>query len=345
MNSQRIADIVAKHGLEKFRAKQIADAFFRKHVRSWSEVAGLSAAVKEKLAAEEPVLRLSEHKLLESCDRRTYKALLKLGDGRIVESVLMEPIPGHWTACISCQVGCAMACTFCATGRMGLLRNMDSEEISDQVLYWRQFMAARKMEAHLSNIVYMGMGEPFHNRRHVFDSIDELTHAETFGMGSRHISVSTSGLVKGIEELAERHPQVNLALSLHAANDELRDHLMPVANKATNLAGLAESLTAYLKKTNRKVFLEYILLDGDNDSQGHAESLANWINRVHPKHLLHVNLIVYNQTDSAHRESSKERARSFMAALEHRGVSATIRKNLGRDIDGACGQLAVMDQK
>ena len=345
MNSQRIADIVAKHGLEKFRAKQISDAFFKKHVRSWSEVAGLSAAVKEKLNAEEPVLRLTEHKLLESSDKRTYKALLKLGDGRIVESVLMEPLPGHWTACISCQVGCAMACTFCATGRMGLLRNMDSEEISDQVLYWRQFIAARKMDVQLSNIVYMGMGEPFHNRRHVFDSIDELTNAEGFGIGSRHISVSTSGLVKGIEELADRHPQVNLAISLHAASDELRDRLMPVANKAHNLDDLAESMQAYLKKTNRKIFIEYILLDGDNDSQAHAEQLATWLNKIQAKHLLHVNLIVYNQTESSHRESSRERARAFLGALEHRGVSATIRKNLGRDIDGACGQLAVMDQK
>lgn len=237
-----------------------------------------------------------------------------------------------------------MACTFCATGSMGLLRNLTSEEISDQVLFWKQFIKKRKLDARLQNVVYMGMGEPFHNKRQVFDSINELNNPETFNMGSRHISVSTSGLLKPIYEMAEKFPQVNLAISLHAANDTLRTELMPI-NKTFPLDKLAEALTDYLAKTNRKIFIEYILLDNDNDSLENAAELVQFINKVKPKKLLHVNLIVYNQTDSHHRQASRENARIFKDYLIDNGVSATIRKNLGRDIDGACGQLAVHDQK
>ncbi|MCM8530147.1 MAG: 23S rRNA (adenine(2503)-C(2))-methyltransferase RlmN, partial [Lentisphaeraceae bacterium] len=248
------------------------------------------------------------------------------------------------TACISSQVGCAMACTFCATGTMGLLRNLSSEEISDQVLYWRQFIQKNGIDARLNNVVYMGMGEPFHNKTKVFNSIEELKNPDTFNMGSRHISVSTSGLLKPIYEMAERFPQVNLAISLHAANDDLRTGMMPV-NKTFPLEKLAEALTFYLDKTNRKIFLEYILLDNENDTLKHADELVDFASKVKPSKLLHVNLIVYNQTDSSHRQASRETATRFKDYLLDRGVSATIRKNLGRDIDGACGQLAVLDQK
>ena len=190
----------------------------------------------------------------------------------------------------------------------------------------------------------MGMGEPFHNKTKVFDSIDELKNPQTFNIGSRHISVSTSGLLKPIYEMAERFPQVNLAISLHAANDNLRTGLMPI-NKTFPLDKLAEALTDYLAKTSRKIFIEYILLDGENDSITHADELVAFTNKVNPRHLLHVNLIVYNQTDSAHRQASRDNATKFKEHLQDRGVSVTIRKNLGRDIDGACGQLAVLDQK
>jgi 23S rRNA (adenine2503-C2)-methyltransferase len=344
MDSIRIENIIADYGLQKFRANQLKDAIFNHSVSSYDEVSTLKKDLREKLKVEQPLLCLSEHKIFKSSDKRTYKALLKLEDGRIIESVLMSPKPDHWTACISSQVGCAMACTFCATGTMGLLRNLTSEEISDQVLFWRQFIKKNGVDARLNNVVYMGMGEPFHNKTKVFASVDELRNPETFNMGSRHISISTSGLLKPIYEMAERFPQVNLAISLHAANDTLRTGMMPV-NKAFPLEKLAEALTDYLAKTKRKVFLEYILLDNENDSLKHADELVAFTARVQPRKLLHVNLIVYNQTDSAHRQASRENATRFKDHLQDQGVSVTIRKNLGRDIDGACGQLAVLDQE
>lgn len=344
MNTERINQIVEKYGLQKFRVAQLKKALFEDYASSYSEISTLKKDLREQLEKEEPILCMQEHVVQESSDKRTFKALLKLHDGRYIETVLMSPKPDHWTACISSQVGCAMACTFCATGSMGLLRNLTSEEISDQVLFWKQFIKKRNLDARLQNVVYMGMGEPFHNKRQVFDSINELNNPETFNMGSRHISVSTSGLLKPIYEMAEKFPQVNLAISLHAANDTLRTELMPI-NKSFPLDKLAEALTDYLAKTNRKIFIEYILLDNDNDSLENAAELVEFINKVQPKKLLHVNLIVYNQTDSHHRQASRENARIFKDYLIDNGVSATIRKNLGRDIDGACGQLAVHDQK
>lgn len=344
MNTERINQIVEKYGLQKFRVAQLKKALFEDYASSYSEISTLKKDLREQLEKEEPILCMQEHVVQESSDKRTFKALLKLHDGRYIETVLMSPKPDHWTACISSQVGCAMACTFCATGSMGLLRNLTSEEISDQVLFWKQFIKKRNLDARLQNVVYMGMGEPFHNKRQVFDSINELNNPDTFNMGSRHISVSTSGLLKPIYEMAEKFPQVNLAISLHAANDTLRTELMPI-NKSFPLDRLAEALTDYLAKTNRKIFIEYILLDNDNDSLENAAELVEFINKVQPKKLLHVNLIVYNQTDSHHRQASRENARIFKDYLIDNGVSATIRKNLGRDIDGACGQLAVHDQK
>lgn len=344
MNSERIEQIISDYGLQKFRANQLKDAIFNKHVSSYDDVSTLKKDLREKLKEEQPLLCLEEHKIYKSSDKRTYKALLKLEDGRIIESVLMSPKPDHWTACISSQVGCAMACTFCATGTMGLLRNLTSEEITDQVLYWRQFIKRNGIDARLNNVVYMGMGEPFHNKTKVFNSVDELKNPETFNMGSRHISISTSGLLKPIYEMAERFPQVNLAISLHAANDDLRSGMMPV-NDNFPLDKLAEALTHYLAKTKRKIFLEYILLDNENDSLKNADELVALVNKIKPSNLLHVNLIVYNQTDSAHRQASRENAVKFKEYLQNKGVSTTIRKNLGRDIDGACGQLVVLDQK
>ena len=343
MNSEKINTLIEKYGLQKFRAKQLANAFFENGVSSYDEVSTLKKELREQLK-EEPAMTVKLDRMFISGDKRAHKALLKLHDGRLIETVLMNPMPGHWTACISSQVGCALACTFCATGQMGLLRNLTSEEISDQVLFWRHYIHQSEMDIRLNNVVYMGMGEPFHNRKEVFKSLAELTNPETFGMGSRHISVSTSGLTQGIDELAEKFPQVNLALSLHSANEAVRDSIMPI-NRKFNLYKLADTLNNYIDKTNRKVFIEYILLEGENDSMESAEELARYLREIKKPHLMHVNLIVYNKTDSDHQQSSKMQAGRFKNHLLDNGISATIRKNLGRDIDGACGQLAVLHQK
>ena len=344
MNNAKIEEIIEKYKLPAFRAKQLRKSFFEEYSNSFENVTTLKKDLREELVQNESILTVKLYKMFKSADGRCFKAVMELHDGRYVETVLMSPKPGHWTTCISSQVGCALACTFCATGTMGLLRNLTSEEITDQVLFWKQFIKEQKYDFTLSNVVYMGMGEPLHNKKEVFASLRELTNPETFNMGSRHLSVSTSGMVKAVYELAEEFPQVNLALSLHAANDDLRTKLMPI-NKRWNLESLTEALNDYLAKTKRKIFIEYILLDGENDSIKHAEELATYLKTVQPSYLLHTNLIVYNKTASEHEQSTKDNARAFKAHLEKRGISATIRKNLGRDIDGACGQLVVQGQK
>ncbi|MGI5828415.1 MAG: radical SAM protein [Patescibacteria group bacterium] len=181
-----------------------------------------------------------------------------------METVLLNPKPALWSVCISCQVGCGMGCTFCATGKMGFIRNMTAEEICDQILFWRQYIAKKKLPIRVTNIVYMGMGEPFANKEKVFESIRWLTDKNLYGFGQRHLSISTSGIVPGIREFADTFPQLNLAVSLHAPNDALRETLMPVA-RTYPLSELMKGLDYYVKKTNRQVFIEYILLKNIND--------------------------------------------------------------------------------
>ena len=344
MNKQRIEDIVENYKLPKFRAKQLREAFFERHYSSFDQLTNFPKNLREQLTSENRVLSLQVLKVFKSSDKSTYKTLLELDDGQKIESVLMSPKPGLWTACISSQVGCAMKCSFCATGTMGLTRNLTSEEITDQVLFWRQFIAKNEIGTdRLNNVVYMGMGEPLHNTTEVFDSLEELTNADTFKIGSRHISVSTSGLLKGIEEMADRFPQINLAFSLHAANDNLRSSIMPI-NKAFNLEKIRKGLNDYIEKTHRKVFIEYVLLEGENNEVSHAKDLVIFLKSLNRPELTHTNLIVYNETDSSHKGSTRNKADEFRNYMKNNGLSVTIRKNLGRDIDGACGQLAVKEQ-
>ena len=344
MNSTRIQQIVDQFELPRFRARQLADAFFGQHVDSFEDVSTLAKDLRARVAAEFAVMTVREHAVYVSADGRAHKALLELHDGKIVESVLLNPKPGLWSCCISSQVGCALKCTFCATGLLGLARNLTSEEISDQVLFWRQYIRRKKMDCELRNVVYMGMGEPLQNHREVFASLEELRNPQSFNIGARHLSVSTSGLTRQMRMFTERFPQVNLAVSLHAANDTLRERLMPI-NKANPLAELAEAMRHHIRETRRKIFVEYILLQDENDGDSHARELAEFLQLVGEPHLLHVNLIVYNPTDSEHVQSPRQRARAFKTLLEKLGVPCTIRRNLGRDIDGACGQLALKAPK
>ena len=329
--------MVEKYQLPKYTQKQLELAFFQEFYHSFSQLTNLKKVIREQMVSKEEVLTCKLVRLLKSSDKRTYKAALEIEGGYLIETVLMNPKPNHWTVCISSQVGCAVKCTFCATGKMGLLRNLTSEEISDQVLFWQQFTKRENLPK-INNIVYMGMGEPFHNRQAVFDSVEQLIDKETFNFGCRHISISTSGVIKGIEEMKIRFPKVNLALSLHAANDKLRSKLMPINDKH-NLDDLRFCLDSYLGETKRKIFIEYILLSNENDSLKHTQELVHYIKKFKYYYLLHLNLIVYNHTDSHHQQSSSERAVQFKNNLIKSGLSATIRKNLGRDIDSACGQL------
>jgi len=339
MDAAKLRTVLSAHGQPPFRLAQVLKAVCREGVSSYDGVTTLPAALRRVLEAEAPLMSAREERVLVSADGRARKAVVSLADGLKVETVLLKPKPGEpWSACISCQVGCAVGCTFCATGLMGLKRDLTPEEIVDQVLFWKQYLRREKVAGRLTNVVYMGMGEPFHCYEAVAESLRVLIDPGTMGLSPRNISVSTAGLAPGIERFGRDFPQVNLALSLHAADDELRSRLVPV-NKAYPLARLAESLGAYADTTNRKIFLEYVLLRGENDGPGHADALARWVASVGRPKLLHVNLIVWNPNDTSHSPATAARARDFRDRLASAGLHVTIRRNLGVDIQGACGQL------
>lgn len=344
-----MAAFLEKHGQPGFRLKQIREAVFQKGFSSFREISTLPKDFRDLLESDFPLLSFGVLQIEKSPDGRSAKALLALSDGGRIETVLISPKRGMWSVCVSCQVGCAMGCRFCATGQMGFRRNLSAEEITDQILFWRQYLKNNfrllenrelKIEnCDVSNIVYMGMGEPFNNWDNVAQSIRILTDPELFAFGSRSISVSTSGVAEGIVRLAEEFPQVNLALSLHFATDEQRANFMPV-NKKDDLRRLAKALGKYFQKTRRKVFIEYILLEGLNDRKEDAENLAAYLKSVGNLPLLHVNLIRYNTVSDIFMPSTRERTGRFKEELRKRGISATIRKSLGEEIKGACGQLA-----
>ncbi len=340
MDASKVQAALAELGQPKYRWDQIRQAVFGRGVSTYQEVGGLPAGLPEQLAERVPLLSAVPRSVSVSSDGRAHKALLDLKDGRVIETVLLRPSETRWTTCISSQVGCAVACTFCATGLMGLTRSLTAEEIADQVLFWRQYMARQGLEGRVDNVVYMGMGEPFASYEPVAASLKLLMDQKLFAIGARHISVSTSGVAPKMVQFGKDFPQVNLALSLHAATDELRTRLVPM-NKAYDLEALAAALRQYLSDTNRKVFFEYVLLKGENDRPQDAEALVKWLDGLGEKGLLHVNLIVFNQTDTPHKPTDESDARRFQERLLAAGYKSTVRQNLGRDIDGACGQLVI----
>jgi 23S rRNA (adenine2503-C2)-methyltransferase len=344
MNLGKVREKLAELGQPEFRLKQIQKAVFEDGIFSFLEITTLSKDLREKLGKEMKILSFDVDKILVAKDKQSVKALLKLQDGKNIETVLISPKPNDWSVCISCQVGCPMGCRFCATGKMGLIRNLTAEEISDQVLFWRQYLKKNVRElstdnCELNNIVYMGMGEPFLNWDNVSESLKNLINPKLFGFGSRSISISTAGVPEGIAKLAEEFSQVNLAISLHFADDKKRSEFMPV-NKKHDLGELRNALQNYFKKTKRKVFLEYILLDNINDNRKDADELTNFIKSIGKLQLLHVNLIRYNTTGGELKPSSRKKTEEFKSFLLKNHIPVTIRKSLGEEIQGACGQLA-----
>jgi 23S rRNA (adenine(2503)-C(2))-methyltransferase len=343
MDAGKVQSALKELGQPGYRWDQVRKAVYDQAAASYEEIGVLPADVRRAMAEKAPILSLKERRVDVSSDGRAHKALLDLADGKVVETVLLRPSATRWTTCISSQVGCAVACTFCATGLMGLSRSLTPEEITDQVLFWRQYMKKKNLEGRLDNVVYMGMGEPFACYEQVSASLKDLIDQKRFAIGARHISVSTSGVAPKIVAFGRDFPQVNLALSLHSANDELRSRLVPM-NKAYDLAKLADALKTYLSETNRKVFFEYVLLSGENDRAVDAAALNRWLKTLGPSALLHVNLIVFNQTDTPHKPTDENDARRFQELVMAEGFKATVRQNLGRDIDGACGQLVVLEK-
>lgn len=315
-----------------FRLTQIMHAFGRDLVSRWDEVTTIPSDLRKVLAEKVPVSSLKEVRSVEAAHGDTLKIAFTLHDGQMIETVLMRHNDGRRTICVSSQAGCPMRCTFCATGTMGFKRNLTSEEIIDQVLHFARLLTPKNEK--VTNVVLMGMGEPMHNYDAVISALRTLNHKDGFNLGARHMSISTCGIVPGILRLADEPMQINLAISLHAPNDTLRTKLMPV-NIAYPLAKLMPAIEMYVAKTRRKVFFEYLLIDGMNDTDDVADELAKLLARP----LYHVNLIKYHTT-GAFVSSSKHQRFHFMEMLKARGVSVTHRITFGEDIDAACGQLA-----
>ncbi len=334
--------MLAENGEPKFRLSQIQKAIYQDGILDFSEISTISKSLRERLEKELSILSFGVKKVLEAKDGQSIKALLKLADGNLIETVLLSSGGDRWSVCLSSQVGCPLGCAFCATGGGGFQRNLTAEEITDQVLFWKQYLQKNShlfKNYNVNNIVYMGMGEPFLNWEEVKKSLADLTDKNLFAFGSRSISVSTSGIPEGVRSLAQEFPQINLALSLHFATDEKRKEYMPIG-KQYDLAELKKALQDYFLKANRQVFIEYVMLSGINDSEEDAYALATYLKSIGKKQLLHINLIGYNQTEGEFVPTSGNKMRIFKDCLEKNGLGVTIRKSLGTEVQGACGQLA-----
>ncbi len=339
-----LAELMQRWGQPAFRAKQIWMQLYRNLAPSFDAMTDLPAALRERLKAEAQlgVLQLTREQTADDGDTR--KVLWRLPDGNVLESVLML-YPDRATVCISTQSGCAMGCVFCATGRMGLLRNLTPGQIVEQVLYFARGLRGHTFQStsrhdHITNLVYMGMGEPFANYERWWASVDRLHDPQGFNLGARNLTVSTVGLVPGIRRLASEKLPINLAISLHAPNDELRSALMPV-NKKYPIAELMAATREYIELTHRRVSFEYVLLQGQNDEVEHAEQLAGLIQGM----LCHVNLIPWNPVPGAPlQRSHRKRIQQFQQVLLDRGIACTVRMERGVAIAAACGQLAAVPQ-
>jgi 23S rRNA (adenine2503-C2)-methyltransferase len=315
-----------------YRARQLWTWMYQHLATDFSEMTSLPKKLRARLAEKAllyvpPVLARQL-----SLSGETRKDLLEMQDGKQVEVVLMRYIDRR-TACISTQVGCALGCAFCATGQMGFVRNLTAGEIVAQVLHFERELAAQ--ERHLTNVVFMGMGEPFLNYENTLEAIYRLMHAEGFNFGQRRMTISTVGVVPGIRRFTKEDLQVNLAVSLHAATDALRNELMPI-NRRYPLDQLFAAVGAYIDRTNRQVTFEWALIDGINDTSRQAEALAARIEGM----LAHVNLIPLNPTaDFEGRPSSPERVETFTQILDRHHISHTVRLRRGIEIRAGCGQL------
>ncbi len=335
----QLEELVRELGEKPFRARQIFRWLHRRGVGSVAEMSDLSAALREQLAARTTLARLEQDLVQESADG-TLKYRLRADDGALLEAVFM-PDEARRTLCVSTQVGCAMGCAFCRTATMGLVRDLGPGEIVGQVhaveadLERRGWKGDREHGRVLTNLVFMGMGEPLRNLDHVLRALSLLLDPEGLGFSHRHVTVSTSGLVPEIERFG-RETQVKLAISLNGTTDEQRERLMPV-NRKYPLEALLAACRAFPQRQGRRLTFEYVLLGGVNDADEDAERLAGLVRGVEAK----VNLIAYNENPGLGFASpAPERLQAFRELLVRRGVPAMVRKNRGRDILGACGQLA-----
>lgn len=313
----------------KYRLKQLRKLVFQDLIEDWDKATTLSLELRNSLK-NDCSLEI-KRKLFESADKNTVKALIELKDGAKIETVLMKHTDKRSTVCVSSQVGCPIGCLFCATGKLGFNRNLTTSEIVEQVLLFSRYLGKK---GKVTNVVFMGMGEPFLNYSNVMSAIKTLNDPDCFNIGIRKISISTSGIIQGIQKLTNENLQVNLAISLHAPNDELRNKLMPI-NKNYPLNNVLLAVNDYIKKTKRKVMFEYVMIRGVNDTIECARELA----KIMKKPLYMVNLIVYNPTGEF-KASDTKTIKRFKEYLESQRIYTTQRYEFGRDVKAACGQLA-----
>jgi 23S rRNA (adenine2503-C2)-methyltransferase len=328
---EELEDLAASLGQPNYRGRQVFEWVHRRGVFDPGGMTNLPTDLRTRLAStwSEDVRRLT------SSDHQTTKLLLKLHDGQTIEAVEMLAGDGRKTICVSSQAGCAMGCVFCVTGQFGFARNLEAGEIVEQVL---RFSTSGRP---VTNVVFMGMGEPLANYAEVLRAIRLLTHPLGLHLGARRITVSTAGVVPAMRRFADERLQVGLAISLHAPNDQLRAELMPI-NRRWPIAEVLAAADHYVDRTGRRVSYEYTLMSGVNDTDALADELAALLQG----RLAHVNLIPLNPTEDVHlHASTTERALAFETRLRDRGIAATIRVNRGRDILAACGQLRLAEKR
>jgi len=329
----QIKSFLVEHGEQGFRAKQIDEWLWKKGAHSFEEMTNLSSGTRAVLK-EHFVINAVQVAEKQVSNDRTIKSSFRTHDGKLVEGVLI-PTASRMTACISSQIGCSLTCKFCATGKLERLRNLNADEIFDQVVH----ISRQSLEHYgipLTNIVYMGMGEPLLNYSNVIKSIERITSPDGLGMSPKRITVSTAGIAKMIRKLGDDKVKFHLALSLHAANEEKRNHIMPI-NESNNLRELADAMRYFHQQTDVRPTLEYIIFKDFNDSLADAKELADFCRKFPTK----INIIEYNPIDGGEFEKADERKTdAFKAYLEGRNLVVNIRRSRGKDIDAACGQLA-----
>ncbi|MCK1985278.1 MULTISPECIES: 23S rRNA (adenine(2503)-C(2))-methyltransferase RlmN [Peribacillus] len=333
---EQLTSWLSDHGHKKFRASQVWEWLYRTRVTNFSEMTDVNKECLKLLEEHFVIQTLTEHVKQESADG-TIKFLFKLQDGNLIETVMMRHKYGI-SVCVTTQVGCNIGCSFCASGLLAKSRDLSSGEIVEQIMNVQLHLDKLEQGDVVSHVVVMGIGEPFDNFENMIDFLKVLMDHKGLAIAARRITVSTSGLANKIYEFTDTQLQVNLAISLHAPNNELRTRIMKI-NRAIPIEKLMKSLDYYLEKTNRRITIEYILLKDVNDHQEEAEQLANLLEDK--KHRLYVNLIPYNPVDehSQYQRSEKESVLSFYDTLKKRGVNCKIRQEHGTDIDAACGQL------
>ncbi len=333
MKREDLEDYFVSNGEKKFKALQVFEWIYGKNAKSFSEMSNIKKEIQDQMNQDFSFEMIKIVKKQE--DKLTKKYLFELPDKNHIEAVLMEHDYGK-SICVSSEVGCNMGCAFCESGRLKKVRNLETFEMVEQIL-----LVQKDIQDRIDSVVIMGIGEPLDNYDNVMNFIRIINDPKGIAIGARHITLSTCGIIPKMKELMNENLQINLAVSLHAPNSQLRDKLMPV-NKAYSLKDLMKTIKEYIAKTNRRVTIEYVMLNGVNDNDAQALELASLLKGLN----IYVNLIPYNETNHIEfKKSKKDQIMKFYDTLKKKGINVTIRKEFGSNIDAACGQLRSKEVK